>query len=113
MAKSKESSSFLGEDQFDPASDMEQKQAHMDRVTFAPHSIEMLMGGEQHDFGKGVGPVVAGPGDYDDTMMGEERGEGTYSGKPSGRGDGARTDQAPIATGKDHGMVSGGNRKMP
>jgi hypothetical protein len=109
MAKSK-GSSFLSEDELDPASNAEQDQAHADRVTFAPHSMEMLLGGEMHDFGKGVGPVVGTP--YDDDLMGEERTMVTYKGsRKSSRGDGASNDEGPIKTGKDKGMINGGVKK--
>src|ERR1039458_3998543 len=97
---------FLAEDQFNPSGDAERKQAHADRVTWAV-PVSMLTGGEQHEMGKGVGPVVGTP--YDDGPMGEERTMVTYKG-----GDEASTDESPLgATPKDHGMISGGNRKAP
>ena len=108
MKKAKEGSSFLSEDQFDPASDAELAQAHADRVTWAV-PVSMLTGGEQHEMGKGVGPVVGTP--YDDDPMGEERTMVTYKG---GRGSEASTDDSPLGMEpKDHGMISGGNRKAP
>jgi len=120
MAKSKKmihagetAGDFLGEDQFDPASDAEMKQAHSDRVTFAV-PVSMLTGGELHDMGKGVGPVVGTP--YDDDPMGEERTMVTYKDKSrmGSRGDGASTDDSPMGMEpKDKGMISGGNRKTP
>jgi|SRR5277367_5750434 len=103
---------LLAEDQFDPGCEAEMKQAMCDRVTFGV-SVSMLTGGEQHDMGMGVGPVVGTP--YDDDPMGEERTMVTYKKNRMGaRGDGASTDDSPMGMQpKDKGMISGGNRKMP
>ena len=97
---------YLGDDDLDPASDAEQAQAHADRITFAT-SMSMLTGGEQHDLGKGVGPVVGTP--YDDDPMGEERTMVTYHGDRRGsRGDGASNEHKIGTTPKQKHMVSGG-----
>lgn len=105
---------FLSDSMFDPASDEEQNQAHADRVTYRTTFALSLGGGEMHDLGKGMGPVVGGSSDqYSDDPMGETRSMQTYTkSRNSSRGDAAENNHAPLAKmGKDKGMISGGVKK--